>query len=61
MSQDAINKINKEMYCKSNRVMTAFAQKLIKAFAGVFLFLPLTMISFGAVCYKENKWPWELN
>lgn len=35
------------------------ASRLLKGFAGIFLFLPLTMISFGIVCFQKNEWPWS--
>lgn len=41
------------------RFIQTFPARIIKFFAGVVFFIPLTMISFGVVCFQRNEWPWS--
>lgn len=34
-------------------------ERALKGLVAFLFFLPLTMISFGVVCFQKNEWPWS--
>lgn len=44
---------------RKTKFIQTFPVRTIKFFAGFLLFIPLTAISFGVVCFQRNEWPWS--
>lgn len=55
-----LHTINRAIAKNQSSFWLQIPERFFKLLAGVFLFLPLTMYSFGAVCWQQNKWPWEV-
>lgn len=51
--------VMKQMENRKVKFMKEFPFRTLKFFAGVFLFIPITMVSFGVHCFKQNEWPWS--